>query len=238
MAKTGHPNFDYVCVAPWRAIPLKKFSITGNHSGTSFGAADAQTFMTGAASPYALSFGPLQSTSVKVVGARYYDGQNSAPVWEATYDDANPAPATLQPSALGWPSAASGVLPLEVCCLLEAFVGLNSKSKPIYIRKFIRGLPDTAIQYPSGDQPKFAPTADGAAATAALGNGDWYGSRIYISPSARQPQNPWVLVLDPSNHQVPRGKKRKITSAGTGVSAESLLEKAIALAGGIVLAGA
>lgn len=238
MAKTGHPNFDYTCEGLWRGV-AHNFSITGNHSGTSFSQTDAQTFMTGTLSPYAQSFGPFQSSGIKVVGARYYDGQNSAPVWETTYTTEDPAPTALEATEKAWASSASGYyLPLEVCALLYALVGYNSKSKPVYCRKYLRGIPAQALGEVAGAEQWIGPTADGLAAIAAMGNGSWYGGRYYISPSAQQAVTTWDLDPYCSNHQVPRGKKRKVTSASSGVSAESILEKAIALAGGVVLAGA
>lgn len=238
MAKTGHPNFDYTVNGKWRGVS-HNFSITGNHSGTSFGASDAQTFLTGTASPYALSFGPFQSSGLTVVGARYYDGQNSAPVYEVSYTEEDPAPTPLQPTEKAWASEASGYyLPLEVCALLYALVGYNSLSKPIYCRKYLRGIPPQALGEVGGAEEWISPTAAGTAAIAAMGSGAWYGGRYYISPTAKQATTGWELDPYCSNHQVPRGKKRKVTSASSGVSAESILEKAIALAGGVVLAGA
>ena len=225
MAKTGHPNFDYTCEGLWRGV-AHNFSITGNHSGTSFGATDAETFMTGAASPYALSFAPWQSSGIKVVGARYYDGQNSAPVYEVTYNTESPAPSTLEATEAAWTSEATGYyLPLEVCALLYAQVGFNSKSKPVYIRKYLRGIPPDALGEVAGASQWIGPTSAGTAALAAMSNGSWYNGRIYISPSAGQPMTGWSLDPYCSNHQVPRGKKRKVAS-----TSNSVLDVAIQLA--------
>lgn len=238
MAKTGHPNFDYTCQAHWRGA-LHNFSVIGNHSGTSFGQADAKTFMEGASSPYALTFAHFQASDVVVVSARYYDGQNSAPVYVADYNAGNPAPAPLTAIGDAYNGIAQpGYLPLEVCCGLYSEVGLSVKSKPVYNRKYLRGVPLAAVQPGTGtDSPLFTTDPIGVAAAAAMGDGSWYGGRVYISPTARSANN-WLINANPENHQVPRGRKRKITSAGTGVSASQLLQDAIALAGGIVLAGA
>lgn len=237
MAKTGHPNFDYTCQGYWRGL-LHNFSIVGNHSGTSFGQSDAQTFMEGTASPYALCFGVFQCSSIVVVASRYYDGQASAPVFAAEYNEANPVPTPLVPTGLAYGTDTSeDYLPLEVCCDLSSDIGLSATSKPVYNRKYLRGVPKTALAVGTENSPVFTIATAGVAAASSLGNGDLYGGRYYISPGARSADN-WVASTQCGNHQIPRGRKRKATSAGSGVSASKLLEDAIALAGGVVLAGA
>lgn len=223
MAKTGHPNFDYTCLGLWRGA-AHKFSIVGNHSGTSFGQSDAQAFMEGVDSPYALSFAPFQSPGITVVASRYYDGQNSAPVFVNDYSTSNPPPAPLTATGTAWGAgASSSYLPLEVCVLLESEVGLGKTSKPIYNRKFLRGISAGAIGYVS-DEMVFAPGPAGTAAAEAMGNGDWYGSRVYISPSARSANN-WTIGTYPVNHQVPRGRKKKTVAGSSSLlsSAEQLI---------------
>lgn len=238
MAKTGHPNFDYTCQGLWRGV-AHKFSITGNHSGTSFSAADAKTFMEGTASPYAKCFSHFQATDIAVVGARYYNGQDSAPVYAAEYDESNPAPEPLTALGDGFTGGATDAyyLPLEVCFMIEAVVGTSSTSKPIYCRKFIRGVPAGALEQ-SGSETGFTLTTTGTNGVNSMGDGTWYGNRVYISPSARQAIAGWTGQLFPYNHQVPRGRKRKPVTAANRSAASSLLEDAIALAGGIALAGA
>jgi hypothetical protein len=234
MAKTGHPNFDYTCQALWRGN-VHNFSITGNHSGTSYAAGPAQTFMEGDLSPMAKSFGPFMCPSIAIVEARYYDGQNSAPVWGATYDTDNPAPSIWGPSGLAYGAdPATSYLPLEVCCMLEAHVGTSSTSKPVYCRKFMRGAPTSALGT-SGLESVFNIASDGEVAAQAMGDGTWYGGRVYISPTAKQAIGEWEALSQVGNHQVPRGKKRK--TAGSD-NLQSAAEKLIALAGGIALAGA
>lgn len=218
MAKTGHPNFVYDVSSPWRS-GLHTWSLTGNHSGSSFDATDAETFMTGTASPFALSFGPFITTNdSSVVRAAYYDGETSTPVWEATYDSDHPAPTPLVPTGVAM-SSDTGQEPLEVCVILEALAGLSSRTKPVYLRKYIHaigagnlGVSDAGVEwtYHSGG-------AATAAATA-MGDGSWFGTRVYISPTGRQPLGgAWVPLAAPGNHQMPRGRKRKVTTTG-GVS--------------------
>lgn len=231
MAKTGHPNFDYTCQGPWRGA-THSFHITGNHSGTSFGSSDAQAFMEGSTSPYALSFAPFQSPTIVVVQSRYYDGQNSAPVYEKTYTTENPAPGPLTATGLGVSSApGTGVLPLEICVMIEAPCGFSSTSKPIYLRKYIRGAPIDGMAEGTGDAAAFQITTAGTAAAAAMGNGDWYQGRIYISPSARQASQTFQALSVPYNHQVPRGRKR--SAAAKSASALSQIEKVLLQTAGV-----
>jgi hypothetical protein len=228
MAKTGHPNFDYTCQAYWRG-QLHNFSITGNHSGTSFGQSDAQAFMEGTSSPYALTFGVLQATKIAVISSRYYDGQNSAPVFVNLYNEGNPAPTPLIPTALGYgEGGGEDYLPLEVCLDMASEVGLGKTSKPIYNRKFLRGVAADAITYDTHDEMTFALSSAGTAAVTAMGDGSWYGGRVYISPNARSANN-WLASQYPGNHQVPRGRKRKSSSSQS--STIETLEKILAIAG-------
>lgn len=238
MAKTGYGNFDYTCQGYWKGA-LHNFSIVGNHSGAVFTGSDPQTFMEGASSPFALCFGPFMAPGqVFTVASRYYNGTQSAPTWEAQYNESNPPPTPLVPTGSAFTDAADLTEPLEVCTLLEAQVGYSKTNKPIYCRKFLRGAPQGAFT-PGSTGVKWAFSATAQASAAKMGNGDWYGGRVYISPTGKQAfTSVWTANEYPTNHQVPRGRKRKVTSAGSGVSAESLLEKAIALAGGVVLAGA
>lgn len=237
MAKTGHPNFDYTCTATWRGN-AHRFSITGNHSGTSFGQTDAQAFMEGETSPYGMSFGPFQSPAIKVVESRYYDGQNSAPVYAATYDTDNPAPTPLQATGLAYAASPAGpYLPLEMCVMLQAEVGNSSTSKPIYCRKFLRGTGLEALSDAGIADATFEFLSAATDAATAMGSGAWYGGRVYISPSARQALTGWSVETQVYNHQVPRGRKRKASTTANS-SAYTTIEKIIALAGGVALAGA
>lgn len=231
MAKTGHPNFDYTCQGYWRGA-IHNFSIVGNHSGTSFGQSDAQAFMEGTSSPFALTFGPLMSSGLSVVASRYYDGQNSAPVFVNLYNTGNPAPTPLVPTGAAWGSdiTLEDYLPLEVCADLSSEVGLGKTSKPVYNRKFLRGVPQGAVGSGTGGETVWGSPAPAAVVTAVakLGNGDWYGGRTYISPNARSANN-WLISAYPGNHQIPRGRKAKATSTSSSLFNDALnLAKAAA----------
>lgn len=232
MAKTGHPNFDYTLQSPWRT-GYHQWHLVGNHSGSSFGASDAQTFMEGTSSPFALCFGPFIETGhTSVVRSAYYDGSTSAPVFTNTYDTDNPAPTPLVPTGLAFSDTeTSESLPLEVCVMLEAEAGLSSRSKPVYLRKFIHAIPGGYQDVASGTGIPNWIFAD-AAATAAtkMGDGSWYGNRVYCSPSGRQPSsNDWQALLVPGNHQMPRGRKRKVAGTNSSIfnSALGLAEQAV-----------
>lgn len=217
MAKTGHPNFDYVISSPWRT-GLHEWHLTGNHSGSSFSATDAQTFMEGASSPFALCFAPfISSSDGTVTRTAYYNGQDSAPVFTNTYSETNPVPTPLEPTGNAW--LASGPQePLEVCVMLEARAGLGSTSKPVFLRKYVHGVPTGNIASGTDGVPNWV--FAGAAATAAtkMGDGSWFGSRVYIAPSGRQPaSNDWQALVVPGNHQMPRGRKRKAPGGNSSI---------------------
>lgn len=226
MAKTGHPNFDYSIASPWRTGP-HVWHLVGNHSGSSFNAADAKTFMEGAASPFALSFGPfIEPTHTTVVRSAYYDGSTSAPIFTNTYSVDNPVPTPLVPTATAFTNHGSAIEPLEVCVMLEARAGLSSRSKPVFMRKFIHAIPITNLGAGAGGVPNWVFTTEAAAAATAMGDGSWFGNRVYCSPSGRQPSsNDWQALVVPGNHQMPRGRKRKSVTTGS-----SLFSRALALA--------
>lgn len=217
MAKTGHPNFVYEMSSPWRT-GLHSWSLTGNHSGSSFDPADAETFMTGTASPFAKTFGHfICATDTTVVRAAYYDGSTAAPIWEATYDVDSPAPTPLVPVGDAM-FAEEDQGPLETCVILEAQAGVSLKSKPVYLRKYIHAISvGCIVSSDSGVAWEFDTGSIHTAAAHAMGDGSWFGTRVYISPTGRQPSTDgWAPLVSPGNHQMPRGRKRKkLTSAST-----------------------
>lgn len=230
MALTGHPNFVYELSSPWRT-GLHNWSLTGNHSGSSFDAADAQTFMEGTSSPFALCFGPFISvTDTVVVRSAYYDGHTSTPVWEATYDTDHPAPTPLVPTGVAMEET-SDQMPLEACVVLEALAGLSTKTKPVYLRKYIHAIPaDNTTTGLTGIEWTFASGSGAADAAKAMGDGSWFGSRVYISPTGRQPlSSAWKPLAACGNHQMPRGRKKKKVVGGSSFSL-SALEAALAAA--------
>jgi hypothetical protein len=248
MAKTGHPNFVYEIQSPWR-LGLHKWGLVANHSGPSFSTlADIRNFMEGVTSPFALCFGTFinpdashgtTGTTNLVVRWAYYDGINSAPLLEQTYSLASLPPTPLLPTGTSWTSQGSATHnePLETCVLLEAPCGLNVRNKPVKLKKFIHAVP-TGNTQPIDSGTAIGWTLSGTAPTAALtlGNGSLYGSRVLIAPSGKQPAtNGWTVNPVPSNHQMPRGRKRKKVA----VSSSLLLTLAEdALKAGVVVAAA
>jgi len=231
VAKTGHPNFVYEMQSPWR-VGEHNWSLTGNHSGSSFDAADAETFMTGTASPFALAFGPfIDAAGTTVVRAAYYDGAASAPVWEAIYSSESPAPTPLVPTGTAM-LADDDQGPLETCVILEAQAGVSARNKPVYLRKYIHAISggnttsgDTGIRW------TFDAGTIHTNAAKSMGDGTWFGTRVYISPTGRQPaSDAWTPLPAPGNHQMPRGRKRKITTTGTTSSLLSEIEQLAAAA--------
>lgn len=246
MAKSGHPNCVYKIRSPWREGP-HDWSITFNHSGTSFSAADAQTFMTASNSPFALSYAPFLTIypnpgtpsyaayAHQVIGATYYDGQNSAPVWEAEYGAENPAPETLWPTGTAYEAfgqATKAWTSLESCATLRAVIGLNSKNKPIYAVKYLHGLPSDVTTVAVNGGTTLPLSTQGVAALQSQSNGAWSGSRVYITKSGKQPGTAsWTAI--PGQHQMPRGRKKRSAKQSNDL-ANTLLQ---ALANGGVSLG-
>lgn len=248
MAKTGHPNFVYAISSPWRT-QRHTWSLTGNHSGSSFSGSDAETFMTGSASPFALSFAPFLTAAPstaetyaefdhQVVRAAYYNGEDSAPVWEADYSSESPPPSTLLPTSTA-PVSSGPYLSygsLEACLEMRAPVGLSSTNKPVFVRKFVHGLPSGWVTTNIDGVQTIGLSTAGTAALEAMNNGDWYGSRVYIARSGNQPSaSDWIVL--PGAHQMPRGRRKVSAKAGASASATllKLLEGGALAIGGDVL---
>jgi hypothetical protein len=225
MAKTGHPNFVYTMNSAWRT-GRHNWTLTGNHSGVAFDAADAATFMTGAASPFALSFAPFIGASGEgttggtwVQKVTYYGGSAAAPIYEHEYAAPADTPTALRPTGLAFTVPASFQDALETCVMMYAPVGFSSTNKPVFLRKYIHAVPteNVAAGGDGGVIWSFASSGTVAqAAATAMGNGSWFGTRVYISPSGAQPlSTDWAIDGSPSNHQMPRGRKRTVKSGGS-----------------------
>jgi len=235
MAKTGHPNFVYKISSPWRT-GRHTWSLTGNHSGSSLSGTAAEDFMLGDDSPFTLSFAPwltaagTSGTPVvytdyahQLVEAIYYDGSDSAPVFEQIYDADVPAPSNLWPTGTGWLGEIGRALytSLESCVTMQAEVGLSKTNKPVLVRKFLHGLPSGGSAYNEDGGMSITPTAAGTTALESMNNGSWYGSRVYIARSGNQPAAAaWTVI--PGQHQMPRGRRKVSAKAGAAAS-ESLL---------------
>lgn len=248
MARTGHPNFVYRISSPWRAR-RHTWSLTANHSGSSFNSGDAETFMTGSSSPFALCYAHFLSSAPasgstyaaslhQVVGAAYYNGSDSAPVWEAIYDGETPPPSTLMPvgdaSSIG--SASAGYGSLEACAELRAPVGMSRTNKPVYVRKFIHGLPSSWVSTNVDGVQTMPLSTEGTAAIESQSNNSWFGSRVYIARSGNQPSAAsWEAI--PGAHQMPRGRRKVTTKAGSSAQSTllGLLENGLIGAGAAAL---
>lgn len=104
--------------------------------------------------------------------------------------------------------------PLESCLLIETKInGLNSRGKPIYLRKYIRALA-TNIGTSTDQLP--LPTAFLSAVATAVApwqTGMGANSWVVIAVSGRQAASAPTVHNFGVNHQVPRGRKRKTSSS-------------------------
>lgn len=228
MAKTGYPNFEYVYTGWWRGM-AHNWSLVGNISGEPISEEDAGDFMVGESSPAVLTFAPAIAPGMVLTSARLYDGTKSAPVWFRDYDEETKAPSITDPTGTVYTEAnQANYGPLESCLMLEAHAGVSATGKPVYLRKYIRGIMPTKISAGSESAAPtidLATTAKGVAET--MGDGSWWGSRVYISASGRQPPaGNWKFLETPGNHQVPRGRKRLTGTNSSSVG--STIERALA----------
>lgn len=146
MAKTGHPNITLRYSAPWRGT-TKVWSSTMNISGTTPGPEDFLNIAQAIHNRVISAFFSAGASAQYLSSYSLYDGQNSAELQGADYASA------ADSITAGWNGvtdygtaySVSGGEPmvsgLETCVVLKAPLGLNSKGKPYFLRKYIHGVP-------------------------------------------------------------------------------------------------
>lgn len=235
MAKTGHPNGAWVFSTEHLAGE-KEWTLSLNHSGGSFNAADAATFMesvfTNVWDHIVCGLADASTNVTRVAAYHYYDGINSAPVYSHVFPAFGASPKI--PGGLAWGAGTNYFTGnLASCALLQVQCGANSdNNKPVYLRKWVRSIPpqwDRTGRFGSGIISEIAPYA------ANLTNGTLYDSRVICSPNGRQAKSGSAMALDENLvwHQLNRGRRRgsRATNQSNGVLAATL-EKL--LEGGII----
>lgn len=199
MAKTGHPNINLRYNAPWRGI-TKTWSCQFNYSGILLSTPQQLAFAQAVHNDVLSQFFSKQAASQFLSGWSSYDGTNSAEVQGEDYGDA------AESLAAGWNGVGDyggayisaddvAVSGLESCAVLLAPLGLNSKGKPYFMRKFIHGCPGSQNGHDD------LPLAAGAAAIAAkLGDGSLPGTRVLCTDKGGQ--GTWSAQSFIGNHQL------------------------------------
>lgn len=214
MAKTGHPNFVMEFTSQWRGGP-HVWTIASSHSGTSFtSTTDQKAFLISVYQTIRQFISASDSTTY-ISGLKYYDGINSVPLYEEFF--ANETEAATYGVPLGGQSVTANqgeafvgsetvqmTSGLETCTMLTAPVGLSSKGKPVFLKKFIHCAPAAQVGS-TVDGPDLSSSANTFAAY--LGNGLLYGSRVFCSASGKQ--GTWTVSPYFGNHQMPRRSKKK-----------------------------
>jgi hypothetical protein len=231
MAKTGFPNGVLRYDAPWRGT-IKTWSLTFNHSGALLSAPQALTFLQALHNSVFCAFFSAAASSQYLSSYAYYDGTNSAALQEADYASA------ADSEAAGWNGVSTygdaymatptGVSGLETCVVLKALVGTSKTGKPIWMRKFIHGVPPML-----GDSDN-APLTGGAQALAlALGDGTLPGNRVLCS--AKGNQGTWEVETYFGNHKLFRAYNK--SKAELTKIANDYLREASKIPGNILIPG-
>jgi hypothetical protein len=120
--------------------------------------------------------------------------------------------------------------PLEVCLDVRIpLAGLSSTGKPVFCRKFYRGIWVTGESF--NDTPILAADLAKVNATLApLATGFAPNAYVVIGVSGRQPTGSVTAQQFLANHQVPRGRKRKTTTSSSSLA--SRIESALVGAAG------
>lgn len=206
-------------VAYWRG-EIHKWSNSFQFQGTAAAptATDCQTLLTAVKT---MCFSDTSSSAA--FGGAYecvaYNASGGAPL--ATYVAFDwTTPATWIPyNSTAWPSA--GTVPdssLEVALLVEWPAGLSSTGKPVQFRKWFHAVPQSTAAAPGQVDIASAKVTALTAAAVTLTN-CLASSHLLLSTGARYAGTP---VVSPyyANHQMPKGRKRKLTkislSGGSG----------------------
>lgn len=228
MARTGHPNLvlEYQCA--WRGIQ-KNWAIASSHSGATLSADQAFAFLV-AVDSIVKGFMSQSATDVFLSRYAYYNGQDSAPLQEADYEDkASSITAGWNPDSakgVAYAAQSTGVCGAESCVVLLAPVGESSTNKPVFLRHWIHNVPPSTTD---GDAPPFADAA--ATLAAQLGDGSLPGNRVLISASGKQ--GTWSPSPSFGAHKM----SRKWTKSKSTSILDTLLKAGdLALKAGVVVA--
>lgn len=170
-----------------------------------------------------------------VIGSAYPSG-SGGPFAVVPYNTSEGAGSATGFSGAGWTDADQGWAPtLETCMMMETpITGLNSRGKPISLRKYFRGVMSGGNEA-EGTTGVTADDITGSEAVClpwktGMGSSNW----VVIAPSGAQASGPPVCHPFLVNHQIPRGRKRKPASSGSGFLL-SAAEKALLVGAGYVL---
>ena len=141
--------------------------------------------------------------------------------WNPTEDVAT-ATGFTGPSTSYTSIAYSGTM--ETCLMVRMPLnGLSSRGKPVYTRKFFRGIGPIVDEYITGNPISAADLATIAATTAPWESGMGANLWVVIGKNGRQASGPPAGEAYIGNHQVRRGRRRKAVTTAT--NAPSLLSE-------------
>jgi hypothetical protein len=208
VAKTGYPNFVLKYTAPWRGTQ-HVWSVASSHSGALLSSnAQVLSLLQSIHGVFA-EFMSVAAADQYLSGYRYYDGHASAAIYEADYTSAAAS------ASAGWAAPAdyggayagtnNNVCGLETCLVLQAPIGNSSSGRPLFMRKWIHGVPAGNDM----DQPPLSTSA--AAIVAQLGNGTLPYNRVLVSPKGAQ--GAWVYNGYYGAHKMPRRNPKRTSSS-------------------------
>lgn len=173
-----------------------------------------------------------------VVGNAYPSG-SGGPFATVAYNTSEAQGSATGFTGAQWTDADQSWAPtLETCMMMETpITGLNSRGKPISLRKYFRGV-NSGGNEAEGTNGITADDITGSQTvclpwTTGMGSSNW----VVIAPSGAQASGPPKCHPFLVNHQIPRGRKRKPQQGGAGFLL-STAEKAVLAAAGYVLEAA
>jgi len=192
-------------------------------SGGAITAADATTCINALKTTIGQVYPAVSSGSgVGFVEGKAYGPGGGAPIAEVAY---NTSLAVATATGFAGPTSAYTSLgfggTLENCLeIVTPAVGLSTRGKPVFLRKYIRGITPTNPEDFNTTPIAAADITKIVAAVASWQTGLGTTGRVVAGQEGRLPSAPPTVQKFIGNHQVPRGRKRS-TSSRVGQAASS-----------------
>ena len=182
--------------SPWNLgnETVKEWSVKFSLSGaTNISEADCPVTAVDLATPILY----LVSSETSLISWDHY------PIGSATHDYAGGFAQGSHPGNGGAWTETGAPQQLEVCVLAECEVGVSSKGRPVYLRKWIHD-----VRADIGDPNSIANPIDGPTVFDKWDHGSGPHSNVPVSPTTGAQGNGWQAETHLFTHQLRRGPKR------------------------------
>jgi hypothetical protein len=200
----------------------KRWSQSFYVSGTiTHSAADAEAAALALAGPSLA----LARASTSLIGWTYYDTGATTASQEKTY-----APATHPGSGSAYVATGAAEQQLEVAAVAHCPVGVNTKGKEVYLRKYFHD-----VLAENSDPNTLRSLTNPSTFLDVFNHGAGPHNVVPVSPSKGTEGGPWTMETHLFTHQMRRGKKHKKVMVSTSIFDEIAQEIGQAAAARILI---